>query len=155
MLPLIMRNLCTFFGLGNFSKMPGTLGSIAGIFLAFFLLFFFPIKLVYIFFILFLFISVYAVKVYQKEVGKSDKSEIIIDEVIGQFLVLMFIDLKILDILLAFVLFRFFDIFKIFPANFVDKKYSNHYGVILDDIIAALQTIIVIFIFKIAYGKFF
>ena len=150
-----MKNICTFFNLGNFSKMPGTLGSIAGVFLGIFLLSFFPINLVYIFFIFFLSISCYAVKVYQKEVGKTDKSEIIIDEVVGQFLVLMFIDLEILNILFAFILFRFFDILKVFPANIIDREYSGHYGVILDDIIAAIQTIIVILIFKFGYGKFF
>ena len=63
--------------------------------------------------------------------------------------------LEFLEILFAFLLFRFFDILKIFPANIVDKKYSGHYGVIFDDIIAAIQALIVIFIFKIDYGKFF
>ena len=51
MLPIIMKNICTVFGLGNFTKMPGTLGSIAGIFLGFILLSFFPIQLVIVFFI--------------------------------------------------------------------------------------------------------
>ena len=87
--------------------------------------------------------------------GKSDKSEIIIDEVLGQILVLMFIELEFMQLFWAFILFRFFDILKIFPANIVDKKYSGHYGVIFDDVIAAIQAIIVIFIFKFAYGKFF
>ena len=121
----------------------------------FFFIIFFPIKLAFIFFILLLTISIYAVKIYQKDVGKSDKSEIIIDEVLGQLLVLMFIKLDFLEVLIAFILFRFFDILKIFPANIVDKEYSDHYGVIFDDIIAAIQALIVIFIFKFAYGKFF
>jgi phosphatidylglycerophosphatase A len=155
MLSVTMKNICTVFGIGNFTKMPGTLGSIAGIFLGLLLLSFFPIKLVFIFFILLLAISFYAIKIYQKEVGKYDKSEIIIDEVLGQLLVLMFIKLEFLEIFLAFILFRFFDIIKIFPANIVDKKYSNHYGVIFDDIIAAIQALIVIFVLKFAYGKFF
>ena len=150
-----MKNICTVFGLGHFTKMPGTLGSIAGIFLGFILLSFFPIQLVAIFFIFLLALSLYAIKIYQKQVGKSDKSEIIIDEVLGQLLVLMFIELELLQIFCAFILFRFFDILKIFPANIVDKKYSGHYGVIFDDVIAAIQAIIVIFIFKFAYGKFF
>mgnify|MGYP001352426131 CR=1 FL=1 len=150
-----MKNICTIFGLGNFTKMPGTLGSIAGIFLGFILLSFFPIKLVLVFFIFFLALSLYAVKIYQKEVGKSDKSEIIIDEVLGQLLVLMFIELEFFQFLLAFILFRFFDIVKIFPTNIIDKKYSDHYGVIFDDIVAAIQALIVIFIFNFANGKFF
>ena len=150
-----MKNICTIFGLGNFTKMPGTLGSIAGIFLGFILLSFFPIQLVLVFFIILLTLSFYAIKTYQKEVGKTDKSEIIIDEVLGQLLVLMFIELEFLEFLCSFILFRFFDIIKIFPANIVDKKYSNHYGVIFDDIIAAIQALIVIFVLKFAYGKFF
>ena len=35
MLLIIMKNICTVFGLGNFTKMPGTLGSVAGVFLGF------------------------------------------------------------------------------------------------------------------------
>ena len=150
-----MKNICTVFGLGNFTKMPGTLGSIVGVFLGFILLSFFPIQLVIVFFIFLLAISLYAIKIYQKQVGKSDKSEIIIDEVLGQLLVLMFIELEFIQFFCAFILFRFFDILKIFPANIIDRKYSDHYGVIFDDIIAAIQALIVIFIFKFAYGKFF
>ena len=155
MFPNLMKNICTVFGLGNFTKMPGTLGSIAGVFLGFILLFFFPIQLVIVFFIILLVFSLYAVKIYQKQVGKSDKSEIIIDEVLGQLLVLMFIELEFLQFFCAFILFRFFDIIKIFPANIIDKKYSDHYGVIFDDIIAAIQALMFILIFKFAYGKFF
>ena len=150
-----MKNICTVFGLGYFTKMPGTLGSIAGIFLGFILLSFFPIQLVLFFFIFLLALSLYAIRIYQKQEGKADKSEIIIDEVLGQLLVLMFIELEFLQLFCAFILFRFFDILKIFPANIIDKKYSDHYGVIFDDIIAAIQALIVIFIFKFAYGKFF
>ena len=82
MLPVTMKNICTVFGLGNFTKMPGTLGSIAGAFLAFILLSFCPIHLIIVFFIFLLALSLYAIKIYQKQVGKSDKSEIIIDEVL-------------------------------------------------------------------------
>ena len=110
---------------------------------------------VIVFFIFLVALSLYAIKIYQKKAGKTDKSEIIIDEVLGQLLVLMFIDLEFLQFFFAFILFRFFDILKIFPANIIDKKYSDHYGVIFDDIIAAIQALIVIFIFKFAYGKFF
>ena len=150
-----MKNICTVFGLGNFTKMPGTLGSLAGAFLGFILLSFFPIQLVIIFFLFLFILSLYAIKIYQIQVGKLDRSEIIIDEVLGQLLVLMFIELEFLQFFWAFIIFRFFDILKIFPANIIDKKYSDHYGVIFDDIIAAIQALIVIFMLNFAYGKFF
>ena len=151
----LMKNICTLFGLGNFSKMPGTLGSIAGVFIGVLLLYLFPIHIVYIIFIFLLLISLCAIKIYQSEVGQNDRSEIIIDEVLGQILVITFIDLSFVEIVFAFILFRFFDIFKLFPANIIDRKYSDHYGVVFDDIIAGLQSILVIYIFQFDYGKFY
>ena len=150
-----MKNICTLFGLGNISKMPGTLGSIVGVLVGVFLLYLLPIPLFFIIFIFLLLVSFYAIKKYQSEVGQNDRSEIIIDEVLGQILVLAFIDLNFKQIILAFILFRFFDILKLFPANIIDRKYSGHYGVVLDDIIAGLQSILVIHIFEFTYEKFY
>lgn len=151
----LMKNICTLFGLGNISRMPGTLGSIVGVFAGIFLLYLFPIHIVYIFFLFLLLISFYAIKKYQNEVGQNDRSEIIIDEVLGQILVITFIDLNFIEVLSAFILFRFFDILKLFPANIIDRNYSGHYGVVFDDIIAALQAIFVLYVFQFDYGKFY
>ena len=41
-----------------------------------------------------------------------------------------------------FLLFRFFDIVKIFPCNIIDKKMKNSLGVMLDDVIAGIYVII-------------
>ena len=62
MLLVIMKNICTVFGLGHLSKMPGTLGSIVGVFLGLLLLTFLPVKHFLVFFIILLAISLYAVK---------------------------------------------------------------------------------------------
>ena len=150
-----MKNICTVYGLGNISKMPGTLGSIVGVIVGVLLLYLLPIHIVYVVFIFLLFLSFYAIKKYQSKVGQNNRSEIIIDEVVGQILVITFINLNFIEIVFAFVLFRFFDILKIFPANIIDRKYSGHYGVVLDDIIAALQSILVIYIFQFDYAKFY
>ena len=150
-----MKNICTVYGLGNISKMPGTLGSIVGVIVGVLLLYLLPIHIVYVVFIFLLFLSFYAIKKYQSKVGQNDRSEIIIDEVVGQILVITFINLNFIEIVFAFVLFRFFDILKIFPANIIDRKYSGHYGVVLDDIIAGLQSILVIYIFQFDYAKFY
>ena len=155
MLSHLMKNICTLYGLGNFSKMPGTLGSVVGVLIGVFLSYLLPTHVVYIVFMFLLFFSFYAIKKYQSEVGQNDRSEIIIDEVLGQILVLAFIDLNFVQIIFAFILFRFFDILKLFPANIIDRKYSGHYGVVLDDIIAGLQSILVIYIFEFTYEKFY
>ena len=46
-----------------------------------------------------------------------------------------------------FLLFRFFDIVKIFPCNIIDKKMKSSLGVMLDDIIAGIYVIVFIAIF--------
>ena len=50
---------------------------------------------------------------------------------------------------LIFILFRFFDILKIFPANIVDKKLKTAFGVIFDDLIAGIYTIIILYTFNV------
>ena len=54
-------------------------------------------------------------------------------------------------IVLIFILFRFFDILKIFPANIVDRKLKSAFGVILDDLIAGIYTIIILYIVNAYY----
>ena len=44
---------------------------------------------------------------------------------------------------------RLFDIFKLFPANYIDKNLKNEYGVMLDDIIAAIYTILTLMILNV------
>tara|TARA_B100001079_G_scaffold206285_1_gene180044 strand:+ start:1338 stop:1646 length:309 start_codon:yes stop_codon:yes gene_type:complete len=88
------------------------------------------------------------IKIYSKSVNKHDAKEIIIDEFLGIYLIIIFsYDLKIFNnefvqILLILFFFRIFDILKPFPANWIDKNMKNSYGVILDDIVAGIYTII-------------
>ena len=78
-----------------------------------------------------------------------------IDEFIGQSVPLLFFymvtsftekDIFYFFAFISFILFRFFDIFKIFPSNYFDKHYKNGYGVILDDIIAGIYTVLTLII---------
>lgn len=46
-------------------------------------------------------------------------------------------------ILVAFILFRLFDILKPFPISWADKKVSGGLGIMLDDILAGLMAIVV------------
>ena len=71
-------------------------------------------------------------------------------------MILIFYDqIKIINpyitMMLIFILFRFFDILKIFPANVVDKRLKSAFGVILDDLIAGIYTIIIIYILNAYY----
>ena len=47
----------------------------------------------------------------------------------------------------AFVAFRFFDILKPFPINWVDKNVSGGFGILIDDILAGLMAGVVLIVF--------
>ena len=140
----LSKIFCTLFGLGFISKMPGTIGSIVGILFYILVKPYLPLNYFVIFLFLIMLLSFLTIYFYQIKKGKEDRKEIIIDEFIGQIITVMFLEYNFLNLLLAFVLFRFFDIIKIFPADYIDKNYSGCFGIILDDIIAALQAAMVI-----------
>ena len=43
---------------------------------------------------------------------------------------------------IIFILFRIYDICKPFPINYIDKNLQNAVGVILDDVIAGIYTVL-------------
>ena len=79
-----------------------------------------------------------------KIIKKPDPGEIVIDEVLGMMLVMIVVPQDPKWALLAFILFRTFDIFKPWPINKVDRKLKNALGVILDDFLAAVYSGIII-----------
>ena len=99
------------------------------------------------------------------EFTEIDSKEIVIDEYLGQsipilfFYVILFeasvsIDFFMIIVLISFIGFRFFDILKPYPINYVDNNYKNGFGVVFDDIVAGIFTTIVLYIFIIIYDKF-
>jgi phosphatidylglycerophosphatase A len=70
--------------------------------------------------------------------GKHDSSHIVLDEVMGMIATMFLNPLDRLHLLLGFVLFRGFDIVKVFPANLIDRKVRGGAGVMLDDLAAAV-----------------
>ena len=103
-----------------------------------------------VFIVIFL-ISLFFINQFSSHTQSHDSKIIVIDEFLGIYLILIFYDqIKIINpyitIFLVFILFRFFDILKLYPANIVDKKLRSAFGVILDDLIAGIYTIIVLYI---------
>ena len=132
--------LLSFFGTGYSPYMPGTVGSLATIPLIF-LLSFFNINLItlIILIVLLTILSCYEAHRMQLIKGVFDPGWIVIDEVIGMLITWLFVfpSLNWLNLLLVFLIFRIFDIVKIFPASWIDSHVKNGAGTILDDIISA------------------
>ena len=137
--------LATGFGIGLLPIAPGTFGSMLGIilFLAIAHLYL-PIFWLGLIILILYFVSYLAVQSALKIIKRSDPGEIVIDEVLGMMLVMMTIPPDPKWIFLAFILFRIFDILKPWPINKVDSKLKNALGVILDDLLAALYSGIII-----------
>tara|TARA_A100001011_G_scaffold384360_1_gene456875 strand:- start:2955 stop:3428 length:474 start_codon:yes stop_codon:yes gene_type:complete len=151
-----MKNLTniyiSLFYSGYFKIWPGTFGSLISIFILFPIIEFrlISLEIFIVLFILFFFLSLFFIKKYSLYSNSHDSSVIVIDEFLGIYLILIFYDLifiynNLLTLFLVFILFRFFDISKIFPANIIDKKMKNSFGVILDDLVAAIYTIIILY----------
>ena len=73
-----------------------------------------------------------------KAVGVHDPGAIVIDEVAGQWLTLAVAPLDPLAYLLGFVLFRIADVLKPWPASWLDRRVGGGFGVMIDDVAAAV-----------------
>jgi len=52
---------------------------------------------------------------------------------------------------LSFIFFRFFDILKPFPVSYFDKNFKNCFGIIMDDIMAGLYSMILIYLISLKF----
>ncbi len=86
------------------------------------------------------------------ELGRDDPGIVVIDEAAG-FLVAMFMVPATWQYILAgFVLFRFFDILKPWPASYFDKKVKNGFGITMDDVVAGGYACALIHLFRLFRG---
>ena len=148
----------SLFYSGYFKLWPGTFASVISILILFPVIKYQLVSkeiFIYIFFIIFT-SSIFFIKKFSLYTNTHDSGKIVIDEFLGIYLIFIFYDLiyfvnDFLTIMLVFIFFRFFDIVKIFPANIIDKKMNNSLGVLLDDIIASIYTILFLY----SFSKFF
>ena len=146
---MFSKYFSTIFGIGHIPIAPGTFGSIFAILIWCIFINMLSISYFIILFLLILSISFYITGIYLEKFKKKDPSEVIIDEFLGQSIPLLFVfNLNAFEVLVAFVSFRFFDIYKIYPINRAEE-IEGSYGVILDDIIAGIYALIVLMIYKI------
>lgn len=144
----------TFFMIGKIKYAPGTIASLITCLLFLLLIIFFNISVIFLFTLIIFFYSFVAINNSFKEFDAEDPQEIVIDEVVGQLLPLLAIPIyetlnplpKIYYCVAAFLLFRLFDIWKPYPINYVDNNVKGTLGIMLDDILAGIYSIIVMII---------
>lgn len=87
-------------------------------------------------------VGIYFCEVAGKAIGVSDHSSIVWDEIAAMMLVLTITPMQLEWWLAAFLLFRLFDILKPYPINICDEKIKGGFGVMFDDLLAAIYAII-------------
>ena len=89
--------------------------------------------------------SVFISSIVTKDLIEKDHKSIVIDELAGIWLAMIPVIFiassqyeRSIYALLALIMFRIFDISKPFPISYIDKNFKNGFGVVLDDLIAAI-----------------
>jgi len=89
-------------------------------------------------------LGVWACDVTGRSLGNSDHGGMVWDETVAVLLVLFFTPAGLRWQALAFLIFRLFDILKPPPIRYYERTFKNGFGVMLDDLIAALYTLLVL-----------
>ena len=149
----LYKFFATGFGSGYSPFAPGTAGTIVGILMLIPVMYFninfldfegttaIGIWLV-IATILFFFIGVKAGNELEAEWG-HDAQKIVIDEIVGVWVTLLFFPINWLTLLLAFILFRGFDIYKPLGIRKMER-FGRGWGVMLDDVAAGVYAWVVL-----------
>ena len=94
------------------------------------------------------FIGCYFVKIYINKINKKDPSEVVIDEFSGQMIATSAAGISPIFNIIAFILFRFFDILK--PG--IIRKVENidgALGIMMDDWLAGIFSAVILLFFHI------
>jgi phosphatidylglycerophosphatase A len=90
--------------------------------------------------------AIWASSVVEKELGVEDPQMVVVDEVIGQWLALLgAAQWNWISMLLAFGLFRLFDIWKPFPVRQAEQLPGGT-GIVADDVMAGIWAALVLWL---------
>lgn len=143
---LLKRPACFLglgFGSGLAPKAPGTFGTLAALPL-YWLMQDLPL-ITYISIVVLAFIA--GIWICQKSaewLQKDDPSAVVWDEIVGYLVTMIAAPSGWQWMVLGFVLFRFFDILKPWPINLADKAIHGGLGIMVDDVIAGVFSLVVI-----------
>ena len=144
------------FGSGLAPRAPGTAGTLVGVIVYVLLT---PASnwlywlITAVLFVLGIFICGYSAR----RLGVEDPGEVNWDEVVGYLITMAIMPHALLVpggwlwVALGFALFRAFDIFKPWPIRWFDRNIGGGFGIMLDDLIAAIPAAAVLYILRLAF----
>ncbi len=135
------KAIITFLATGTYTGyspvMPGTAGTVWGVVIAYF---FSGATLPFqaLLTALITLVSVPLAAEMVRYTGKGDPAIVVIDEAAGFLISIFLIPFTAFNVILVFILFRFFDILKPYPAGLIDRAVGGGLGVVLDDVAAGV-----------------
>lgn len=149
-IPFIHEMIATGLGVGHFPYGPGTMGALLAI------LIWYPITtmtshitwfvITFTLVVAFTLLGAWSSTVAERYWGE-DPSRVVIDEVVGQWITLLAIPAAYSwwHVLVAFILFRFFDIVKPLGVRQMEQ-FKGGWGIMADDILAGVYGAILIYL---------
>ncbi len=137
----------TWFGSGLSPKAPGTVGSLCSLPLVYVVAPYGWLGILTVSVVVF-FIGWWATHIVLKTQEKHDPGFVVIDETVGQTLTFLWVaglGMMWYHYVIGFAFFRFFDIVKMGPVSYFDKKVQNAFGVMTDDVMAGLCASVVLY----------
>ena len=139
----VWRNPVHFlaFGLGTGASpyAPGTVGTLLGIPLVY-LLSNSPLWLYLVVTVVLIAAGTWLCDKTSKDIGVHDHSGIVIDEVAGYLVTMIAIPVNLWTLVMAFLVFRFFDIVKPWPIGTIDRTLKGGLGIMVDDLLAGIYS---------------
>lgn len=147
-----MKPLKIFLGSGMFSGYipfaPGTFGSLFAL-----VIYLIPgfdeyiiiIPAIIISFLVGLLLGNYFELLYGK-----DPKQFTLDEFVGTWIALLSLPHSFIEIIIIFIIWRFFDISKVYPANKLEALKGG-LGIMMDDVVSGMYSLIIIYIFKVLF----
>ncbi len=137
------------FGSGMAPVAPGTFGTLAAI-PVYWLLQDLTLPLYALWLVVTFVLGVYWCDRSSRSLDVHDHPGIVWDEMVGYWLTMLCAPEGWQWMLIGFVLFRLFDIFKPWPISVADKKIHGGFGIMIDDVLAAIFALLILQ--TIAYG---
>jgi phosphatidylglycerophosphatase A len=128
------------FGSGLAPKAPGTAGSALALVL-FIGMATLPVLAQIAIILVALALGIYLTGKVALELELKDPSAIVWDEFVGMWITLLFLPPGWVWYLVAFALFRLFDIVKPWPVSVADTRLTGGLGIMLDDVVAGLYAL--------------
>jgi phosphatidylglycerophosphatase A len=136
------------FGVGLIRWAPGTFATAATLPLYWGLAMFMPPLVVALLALPLFFLGAWACEVTGRDLGVSDHGGMVWDEIVAFLPLAALASASLALLATAFVLFRIFDIWKPFPIRQLERRVKGGFGVMVDDVVAAVYACVVVLLVK-------